>query len=736
VSSGCAAPLERLRRQVRFGIWIEGAAVLVLTFGACALVSFCADRLLRLEVGYRLALLLVMVALLARAAYRRLVRPLATPLSDDDLALAIERSDATLHQRLISAVQFQRALRGGGAALGESPALMQAVVEEADGRAASLPLERAIDWRRVHRHGLALAAALLAFAAAAALAPSKVALWVARNLGLSAVDWPHDTVLAFADAEGGVLRVPQGDDVVIEVRASGVVPEQVTLYCAFAGHEVMEQAMTRLGESSFTTTIETLLEDARVHAAGGDGRTADLLLEVVERPRLEDLRVTLVSPEYTGRPAEVIDASRTELQVLRGSSLQLEVRSTKPLASGRVQLAETAQPLVVTDGGRAAAASLMPEESGLLTIDAIDGDGMTPARAPVLSILMVEDRAPEVRFDAEGIGVLVTPEARIPGRVSARDDYAVRSLFAQVRTTATAENATPPEQAPPAESPWTAVSVDGLDRIPLGSAHVEGPVAIDLREIALPAEQGREATPALQPGQFLALRFGAMDSFAPGEPHTGTSEPAVFHVVSRERLLEDLMRRRGEQRREIELVLAAERAALVEIDEMGAHAGAPETSAGAARTRLETVSREQRALGKRVAAAADAYAQILDEVLNNRVLEPAEVTGLRERITTPLGQLAAEGFPAAAAATQDFAASGTEEQKSATKLRFAANVRSLELVLAEMEQAESFATLLEGLRETIKLQGEAMRAAEQRRREELDRLFGEPRPRAGSEPKK
>src|SRR5262249_4441376 len=124
-----------------------------------------------------------------------------------------------------------------------------------------------------------------------------------RNLALSAREWPRDTELAFAGADGDVLRVPAGDDVALEVHATGVVPDQVTLYCAFAGREVVEQPMTSVGERAFTATVGSLLESARVHAAGGDGATRELLLEVVERPRLEDLRVTVVSPPYTERGA-------------------------------------------------------------------------------------------------------------------------------------------------------------------------------------------------------------------------------------------------------------------------------------------------------------------------------------------------------------------------------------------------------------------------------------------------
>ena len=69
---------DRLRASARIAIIVEGAAILLFAFAIFMVASYAADRSLRLEVGYRLVLLLLFLAMLARALYGRAVTPLAT----------------------------------------------------------------------------------------------------------------------------------------------------------------------------------------------------------------------------------------------------------------------------------------------------------------------------------------------------------------------------------------------------------------------------------------------------------------------------------------------------------------------------------------------------------------------------------------------------------------------------------------------------------------------------------
>ena len=105
------AELARLRRKAHGGIWLEAAGTIALLLVAFALPSLITDRLLRLEWIYRAGLLATFVYVVVRQLQRRLLTPLRVALSDDEMALAVERTSPEVKQALISSLQFDRELQ-------------------------------------------------------------------------------------------------------------------------------------------------------------------------------------------------------------------------------------------------------------------------------------------------------------------------------------------------------------------------------------------------------------------------------------------------------------------------------------------------------------------------------------------------------------------------------------------------------------------------------------------------
>lgn len=737
---------RQIRGRARLGIVIEGAALLAFTFGVFTLVSFAVDRSLRLETGYRLVLLLIVAVVLARILHARMLRPLGVDLSDEEMALAVERADPGVRQALISALQFEEALERPQD-IAESPELMDAVVQDVERRTAQMDTAHAVDRNRVARFAAVLAATMLAIGVWVALAPATAKLWALRNLALSSAEWPRYTHLAFGAGADDVVRVPEGDDLTLTVRAEGLMPEQAFLHYSFEAGEGGIEAMTATGENEFSFTMQSVLEGAVVWATGGDGLTPELRIEVVERPRIEDLQVTLIYPDYMRKENDVLASIEGDLRVPRGGVLELQARSTKKLESARVTFGQDQRiPIALDDDGHQLSGRFEPTETGLLTVNVIDLDRLDAGRPPQLFLRLVEDRAPGVDFRPTGVGSIITPIARIPGMLKVRDDYGLARVAAQYRVTGRADGAaevTPGEQleqngeagaveqAAEKETPWEAAEVFGLASFTEGEVAYDEQVAFDLRPLHPEGEPTEDSV--LQPGQFVSLRFSARDNFGPGDPHEGSSDEVVFQIVTREKLMEDLARRQGEQRRELELVLERERADLAVLREIVSPA-ADDPRAAAARLRVLALARSQRALGKRARSVADNYRQILDEFVNNRVLEPGNVAELRRQIQEPLERLAAEDFPASASSVQDFAHSGQEDVRAVIVLSYESIIERLEQVLGHMEEAETFATLLEGLRQTIKLQNSAMREAQQKRKDEASSLFGPSGDKPGEKP--
>ncbi len=702
---------------------LEGAAVLVAAFVAFALASFVIDRTLRLETGYRLVLLLMLVVGMGRLIHLRLMKPLEVDLSDEEMALAVERADPGVRQALISALQFEDSLHAGRPIV-ESREMMTAVVDDVEQRAATMDISGAVDERRVRRYTAILAGAAIVGLGWTAMQPATVALWAKRNLLLSSVEWPRYTLLDFTDVEGGAIRVPEGEDITLLVRANGVVPDQAYLHYEFGGGETGAEPMTLTGENEFAFTLQSVLDDATVYATGGDGISPELRIEVVERPQLQDLAVTLIYPEYMKLEDRVLGATEGDVRMPRGGHLRLSARSTKPLQSASLTFGQDQRvPMEIADGERISGA-FTPQETGLLTINVVDRDRLDSAQPPQLYLRLGEDREPAIDFQTSGIGAMVTPIARIPGTLKVRDDYGLREVAAQYRVMGTPEGEAPAENPAPAtdDDEWSAAEIPALDSfVPDTASEYEEQVALDLRPMHPGGDPASPESP-LRAGQQIALRFTALDNFGPGDPHEGVGDAFVFRVVTREKLMEDLSRRQLEQRRELELILRAERASLAELSEIVSPTS-EDPRAGQAKLRVLALAREQRALGRRVEGIGISYRQILDEFLNNRIFEPGDVTELRGTIVTPLESLAAEDFPDSASAVREFADSGKQDVRMVVVASYEAIIQRLEQVLAQMNEAENFATILQGLRETIKLQTSAIRATEKRQGEEAGGLF-------------
>ncbi|MFM1874133.1 MAG: hypothetical protein RL398_3555, partial [Planctomycetota bacterium] len=330
--------LAELRRKARGGLRLEGLAILCALAVAFAVPSFVTDRLLRLEVGYRIALLASFVVVAVRLLWVRVLTPLRVELDDRELALAVERRSPELREALISSLNFEARLAQGVAGA-DSQEMMRAVVADVGGRIAAIPFAAALDSRRVRRSATIVALAAAVFASWGLLHGSSLRLWAMRNVLLADVDWPRATALAFADGNREI-RLPQGDAVTIAVRADGEAPDQVFLTMRFASGEESVEAMSRNVDGLYTLTVERVLEDASVTAEGGDALPIELRLTVVERPRVDELSLRIAYPAYMERDPEDVPATQGELRLPAGAALTIAGRSQKPLTDAFVLLGD------------------------------------------------------------------------------------------------------------------------------------------------------------------------------------------------------------------------------------------------------------------------------------------------------------------------------------------------------------------------------------------------------------
>ena len=702
-----------LRGRARRGIVIEGLAMLLTALVAFMLISFALDRSLRLEEVYRVSMLVVFLVVAWRLLSRNLFTPMSVDLNDDEMALALERGETDLAQALISAVQFERSIASGTADEAESVELMQTVVDDVQRRVPSLRGSSALDVNRVRKFSTAIVGCLAIILTWGVIDADSLVLWAKRNLFMSGEDWPRATQLAFAmDTENGVIRIAEGNDVTVEVRAGGVIPEQVFINYEFADGTVGKEPMALSGgaDSStetkrFTWLLESIPADVSLYATGGDGLSEEISFKIVKRPMLSGIVLKKTFPAYMKRDPETVSSSVGDIRVPAGVVLDIQGKSDKLLENAFFTYGDQKVDFKLGADNTSFAGTFTPAESGVLTIDVTDRDKLGAGKPPKIFLRVVKDRAPIIDYKTEGIGSMVLYKAMIPGILKIRDDFGLTKIVAKIRITGGKAKRKPDDddkaKGVDGEQPWETVTAQFQDlRQPDpkdNETDYEQRVVFDFLSRNDINKAPTDPSNPIQPDMLFQIQFEAYDNFGPGEKLIGTSEILTLRVVTEEKLMRDLHRRQIERRRELRQILEKEKNYKAEVAEIISPTS-NNPNAGLAKLRLQAIARDQRALGKQMLQLADRYRRILDEYFNNRILKPSQITKQRQGIQHPLEKLSRNDFPDSAQAVEDFSHQGLEDIRTIAVSGYSTIIKVIERVIKNMKHLESVAGILEEVR--------------------------------------
>jgi hypothetical protein len=580
------------------------------------------------------------------------------------------------------------------------------------------PLARAI------LAAIILAVSLPAFAI---VAPGAFRTWMSR-IALSPDPWPrrvHLEVVGFPADSAGSRRhkLAVDDDFEFFVRAATenfVVPEDVEIRFRLADGRRGRDTLTRVGQpvpgpdgyQLFRYEFKHVAADMTFDIVGGDERVRNLKLQIVDRPELIGMEVQCDYPNYLGQSSRSLPITGG-MRIPEGTKLTIRAHSTKPLTEVRIHTAHDAHNFVLpqlTDEPRAIEwhyGTLSADD--VLTIQAIDSDGVTCREPYRISLSSVTDEVPQVAVRLAGVGTAITPDAVIPlaGKIS--DDYGLERIWFTYQI----GNGHIYER-PFSKQPGGAQSVTDIDRFDL-RATSDAPSA--------PA-------PRLKAGETFRVTVHASDRFnlSPA-PHAGASQEFAFDVVTVAQLLAQLERRELELRQRFEAIHAKTtdtRNLLSRVDEKvqatdaasDDATSAPPGSATQPSGEAADPSASERSLTRRrlriagalqnitqssheVVGVAEAFQEMYDEIENNRVDNPDLKSRLRDQIAMPLMRLGEKRLPELESQLQliqDRVADGQAETPG-----LAETVKLADQILVEMQQVLDRMLELESYNEVVAL---------------------------------
>jgi len=204
--------LSRMRSQLTRWIMVHGLGRWLLAVLLILAADMALDRLFKMDMAQRLVMLVIMVVAALVYFGWKVIKPLGARPNDDALIYEIESKNPQLKESLISSMQLSREKNLD--AMGVSPELAQATIQQGFDGAGAIDFGKALDLDSYWKNLMLLVAGVIAAVAlgVGVLSTDFLSTWFNRNIMLLEDQWPQATYLDIAGVEDGKLILPRGVD--------------------------------------------------------------------------------------------------------------------------------------------------------------------------------------------------------------------------------------------------------------------------------------------------------------------------------------------------------------------------------------------------------------------------------------------------------------------------------------------------------------------------------------------
>jgi hypothetical protein len=503
--------LEGLRRRVRVLSILYGVGVVVAIGAGLLLGTVVLDYLLNLLPVPRIIVMVAAGAFLVKFLGRWVVRPAMSRLRLSDIAGKLEQAFPDFKDRLRSSVDFLTKGNPG------SEMMKKRVVSEAAELAGRFDLKSAVQARPVwESFAMGGGAILILVALGALVGPDYFSPAISRLIWpFENHPWPKRVEIAMV----GDLpaRVPEGRPVDVRIRlAKGDrASREARVYYQYGDGRVETEIMSRGADGVYSASLDAPGGNGKmtVWIEAGDDATQHKSIAIVQRLSVSSVQLIVTPPPYVHEPASPMAFDSTPATVTYGSTLRMKLTFNKQLDGARppeIALGEqggTLPPIAwETAMGNTVSGQWIARDSTSFSVRAFDEDGFGNEDGTEYQVIVQPDQMPSVQITRPARNEECTPQAVVPLRAVAEDDYAIKALRLVVDKVGGTK---------PVRLSNTDLIVDGNPTGPVvGWARLES--AGDRRrwQLDFPWDLTQiKANPALKPGDVIEYHLEAQDNF-------------------------------------------------------------------------------------------------------------------------------------------------------------------------------------------------------------------------------
>jgi hypothetical protein len=423
--------VHRNTRRWKLLILLEMLAVLVAAPLGYLWVVFSLDILVHLPRWGRVATsacFFAVLALLGRWIWQRWQ---AVRLTEEQVALAIERQTPGTRNQIINSLQIGRAGSGehGTAVLRENHASLQRIQlhQAAKMRPALVRLGVAAAvlgigvWFYVFKQAHFTNAAARLFQPFAQIAPL------------------YRTTL---EVEPGDALAAPGSTVKIRIRIQGERPAKLVVQQYIGDTRAAEQLPVPAGGDFVEYTFRNLQRSLTYTVTAGDFTTPLFTIDVPVPPQVNLVRATMHLPEYTRLPAQKVEAHGGDLEALRGTRAEVTFVLDQPADSAVLILEASAEKGAAAGATAVAAAREVElrrvsstEFAGEITFQEVPGyqvrvrrGKQAPGPSVRYALRVLPDEPPQLTLTGLDRQTEAQPGSELPLKISASDDYGLAEV--------------------------------------------------------------------------------------------------------------------------------------------------------------------------------------------------------------------------------------------------------------------------------------------------------------------
>ena len=223
----------------------------------------------------------------------------------------------------------------------------------------------------------------------------------------------------------GNSAVRRGGDLFVDANAEGFDPSGAQVFALFEGNEEWETApMLTSADDGFEFTFFGIREPFRYYVVSAGVHSAEYSIEVVDLPRVSNVRLTYHYPRWTELESEVVSVGG-DIRAVAGTRVEVEVTTDQPLDGAELNV--NGQTLSMVTAGPTATTTLEVEEDGEYYVSTFFNSD--PVRlSDDYFIDVVPDNKPVVKVMKPGRDWKASNIEEVSIRVEATDDFSLDRL--------------------------------------------------------------------------------------------------------------------------------------------------------------------------------------------------------------------------------------------------------------------------------------------------------------------